>query len=180
VGGSFDCADNELTNLKGGPQTVRDDFYCDKNNLTSLDGAPQSVGERFDCTDNKLTDLEGAPRTVGGDFYCHSNKLKSLEGAPQAVGGDFVCDEFIVKKWTLEGKLEILKNGSVEDKALIATIISPEVIQQRIDENPTGMAVDLKGVWKALKRIPGYEKLKFPPEYSEEAETLSDLADVGL
>jgi hypothetical protein len=42
------------------------------------------------------------------------------------------------------------------------------------------MAVDLKGVWKALKGVPGYEKLKFPPEYSEEAEMLADLDDIGL
>jgi hypothetical protein len=180
VGRSFYCYDNQLTDLKGGPETVGGDFYCDKNNLTSLDGAPQSVGGRFDCTNNKLTDLKGAPRTVGGDFSCHSNKLKSLEGAPKTVGGGFVCDEFVTKNWTLEGKLEILKTGSKAAKSLIATILSPEALQQQIDGNPVRMAVELKGVWKTLKKTPGYEKLKFPPEYSEEAETLADLEDIGL
>jgi hypothetical protein len=116
---------------------------------------------------------------VEGDFFCHDNKLTSLEGAPQNVGEIFYCDEFFIK-WTLEEKLRIIKGGSEAAKALIATAISPEALQQQIDENPIGMAVDLKGVWKTLKRIPGYEKLKFPPEYSEEAETLADLEDIGL
>jgi hypothetical protein len=86
----------------------------------------------------------------------------------------------VTKNWTLEGKLEILKEGSEATKSLISTILSPEAIQQQIDENPVRMAVELKGVWKTLKRMPGYEKLKFPPEHSEEAEMLSDLDDIGL
>jgi hypothetical protein len=201
VGGNFYCNWNRLTDLKGAPQNVGRSFYCNNNRLTSLEGAPQTVGKSFFCGSNKLTSLKGGPQTVRDDFYCDSNNLTSLkgapqtvrrnfdcndnpltslEGAPETVGGNFYCDEFIVKKWTLEGKLEILKGGSEAAKSLIATAISPEVIQQRIDENPTGMAVDLKGVWKTLKGIPGYEKLKFPPEHSEEAEMLSDLDDIGL
>jgi hypothetical protein len=42
------------------------------------------------------------------------------------------------------------------------------------------MAVELKEIWKTLKKTPGYEKLKFPPEHSEEAEMLADLAEIGL
>jgi hypothetical protein len=180
VGGYFYCDSNKLTSLEGAPQSVGGSFYCDNNNLTSLDGAPQSVGEKFDCTDNKLTDLEGSPQTVGGNFDCSDNRLTSLEGAPQTVGERFYCDEFATENWTLEGKLEILKTGTEAAKTLISTIISPEALQKQIDENPTSMAVDLKGVWKTLKGMPGYEKLKFPPEYSEEAETLADLAEIGL
>jgi hypothetical protein len=201
VGESFYCTNNRLTDLKGAPETVGGYFYCDSNKLTSLEGAPQKVGESFYCSNNRLTDLKGSPETVGGDFHCGSNGLTSLEGAPgtvggafvcsinrltdlegapETVGGDFYCDEFATGNWTLEGKLEILKIGTEAAKTLISTIISPEALQKQIDENPTGMAVDLKGVWKTLKGIPGYEKLKFPPEYSEEAEMLSDLDDIGL
>jgi hypothetical protein len=179
VGGNFSCYDNKITSLIGAPQTVEGDFDCGRNQLTSLEGAPETVGVDFRCSLNQLTNLKGGPRTVGRDFYCSNNPLTSLEGAPQNLGKNFYCDEFVIK-WTLEKKLEVLKEGSAEDKALIATAISPEALQQQIDENPIGMAVDLKGVWKTLKRIPGYEKLKFPPEYSEEAETLSDLEDIGL
>ena len=180
VGGYFYCDSNKLTSLEGAPQSVGGSFYCDNNNLTSLEGGPQTVGGSFFCDKNNLTSLKGAPRTVGGDFYCHSNQLQTLEGAPQAVEGSFYCDEFATENWTLEGKLEILKTGTEAAKTLISTIISPEALQKQIDENPTSMAVDLKGVWKTLKKTPGYEKLKFPPEYSEEAETLADLAEIGL
>jgi hypothetical protein len=180
VGEGFHCYGNQLTSLEGAPETVGGDFYCNDNQLTSLEWAPETVGGDFLCKNNQLKTLEGAPQTVGGDFLCNDNPLTSLEGEPQTVGGDFFCDEFETPNWTLDGKFEILKNGSVEGKALISTIISPEVIQQRIDENPIGMSVELKGVWKFLKGMPKYEKLKFPPEYSEEAETLADLADVGL
>jgi hypothetical protein len=180
VGRNFWCTNNQLTDLEGAPKTVRKNFVCGSNELTSLKGAPQSVGEGFHCYNNQLTSLEGAPETVGGDFLCTSNQLQTLEGSPQTVGGDFFCDEFETPNWTLDGKLEILKKGTESARTLIATVISSEVIQQRIDENPIGMSVELKGVWKFLKGMPKYEKLKFPPEYSEEAETLADLADVGL
>jgi len=40
VEGSFDCAKNGLTSLKGAPKEV-DVFDCSRNNLTSLEGAPE-------------------------------------------------------------------------------------------------------------------------------------------
>jgi hypothetical protein len=180
VGGYFDCNYNVLTDLKGAPQKVGESFYCSNNRLTDLKGAPETVERSFDCSDNDLTSLKGAPQTVGGDFFCEENNLTSLKGAPQIVEGSFYCDEFSTKNWTPEGKLEILKTGTEAAKTLISTIISPEALQQQIDENPASMAVELKEIWKTLKKTPGYEKLKFPPEYSEEAEMLSDLGEIGL
>jgi hypothetical protein len=201
VGRSFNCNKNNLTSLEGAPETVGESFSCNWNSLTNLEGAPQKVGRSFYCTNNRLTDLKGSPETVGGYFYCDKNNLTSLEGAPQSVGGSFFCDknnltslkgapeivegsfycdEFSTGTWTLEGKLEILKIGTEAAKTLISTIISPESLQQQIDENPASMAVELKEIWKTLKGMPGYENLKFPPEYSEEAETLADLAEIGL
>jgi hypothetical protein len=180
VAGAFSCYGNLLTDLKGAPRTVGRNFYCNSNRLTSLEGAPETVGGFFNCNWNSLTSLEGAPQKVERNFYCTVNKLTSLEGAPQIVEGSFYCDEFSTKNWTPEGKLEILKTGTEAAKTLIATAISPETLQKQIDGNPVRMAVSLKGVWKTLKGMPGYEKLKFPPEHSEEAEMLSDLDDIGL
>ena len=65
---------------------VNGNFNCINNNLTSLEGGPQKVGGNFNCSNNKLTSLEGGPQKVGGDFYCNSNNLTSLEGGPQEVG----------------------------------------------------------------------------------------------
>jgi hypothetical protein len=108
VVGDFDCSNNQLTSLKGAPQSVRDfacpnnqitslegspqsvrDFACFNNQLTSLKGAPQSVRD-FACPNNQLTSLEGAPQSVR-NFDCRDNKLTSLEGAPQRVEGYFDC-----------------------------------------------------------------------------------------
>ena len=91
VNGYFDCSDNQLTSLKGAPQSVDGYFFCSNNQLTSLEHAPQSVDSYFDCSDNQLTSLEHAPQRVGGDFFCSNNQLTSLEHAPQSVGGDFGC-----------------------------------------------------------------------------------------
>jgi hypothetical protein len=89
VSGDFNCGHNQLTILKGVPESVGD-FYCHNNKLTSLEGAPQNV-VNFSCYGNKITSLEGCPQSVGGHFSCSGNKITSLEGAPQSIGGHFSC-----------------------------------------------------------------------------------------
>lgn len=91
VCGDLRCSDNQLTSLKGVPQSVGGSFYCCSNQLTSLEGAPQSVGGGFLCYNNQLTSLEGAPQSITGDFYCTDNQLTSLEGSPQSIGGGLYC-----------------------------------------------------------------------------------------
>ena len=91
VRGNFDCRNNQLTSLKGAPQSVGGNFECTNNQLTTLQGAPQNVGGNFVCYNNQLTNLQGAPQKVGSGFYCSYNKLTSLQGAPQNVGGNFLC-----------------------------------------------------------------------------------------
>ena len=90
VSGYFYCYRNNLTTLKGAPQSVGDGFSCSDNNLTTLEGAPESVGS-FSCSNNNLTTLEGAPESGGVGFYCHHNSLTTLEGAPESVDGYFDC-----------------------------------------------------------------------------------------
>jgi hypothetical protein len=177
---SFYCNNNQLQSLEGAPQSVGGNFYCGNNQLSSLEGAPHSVGGNFYCYNNQLKSLEGAPSSVGGDFYCDNNSLQSLEGAPASVGGDFVCDEFGTNNWTLEGQLEILETGTPAAKALIATIISPEALQSRIDANPEGAAIELKSVWADLKSRPEYKTLKWPRGLESDINLLNDLDGVGL
>lgn len=91
VEGFFNCADNELINLKGAPKEVGEGFYCQQNKLISLIGAPKTVGGHFSCYKNQLTSLEGGPEKVGGNFACNNNLLTSLQYAPSEVSGDFEC-----------------------------------------------------------------------------------------
>ena len=91
VSGNFNCSDNQLTTLEGGPESVGGYFYCHNNQLTTLEGGPESVGGDFSCNSNQLFSLEGGPESVGGNFYCNSNQLTTLEGGPKRVGGYFNC-----------------------------------------------------------------------------------------
>lgn len=50
-------------------------FYCSDNNLTSLKGCPNSIGGDFSCSYNNLTSLKGSPSYIGGDFHCSNNNL---------------------------------------------------------------------------------------------------------
>ncbi len=169
VGGGFDCNYTYLTSLKGAPQKVGGNFFCSYNKLTSLEGAPQEVGGDFVCLENKLTSLEGAPQEVGGNFDCSRNNLTSLEGAPQEVGGGFYCGFFKLGpgKWNLGGWLRILKSRKPEAQSLILTLISPDVLNRKIQKDPAGMIRKFKNVWNS----PDFEKikkgLKFPDDFGD-------------
>jgi hypothetical protein len=94
VKGSFDCSGNQLTSLKGSPQSVGGAFFCNYNQLTSLEGAPQSVGEEFNCDGNKLNSLKGAPKSVGGDFYCSDNQPPLSESEKDWAEKNIKTEEF--------------------------------------------------------------------------------------
>ena len=79
VKGYFDCSNNYLTSLEGGPKEVGKCFWCNNNNLTALKGAPRKVGQDFNCMYNKLTSLEGAPEKVGREFSCSDNPISAYE-----------------------------------------------------------------------------------------------------
>ena len=77
--GDFECNNNELTTLEGGPKKVDGNFYCYENNLTSFEGAPEEVGGTFDGSSNPLlTTFENCPKRIGGKFECRGkNKVTS-------------------------------------------------------------------------------------------------------
>jgi len=178
VGGDFYCYNNSLTTLEGAPQKVGGDFYCNRNGLTTLVGAPQTVEGGFYCDINSLTTLEGAPQTVGGDFYCDGNSLTTLEGAPRTVGGEFSSNLVVVPKglWSTQALSEMYKNSEGRRKDLLGTLVSPEALQKRIDENPERAAVELK----SIAGLPEYKFLKWPDGLKGEADLLSDLDRIGL
>ena len=116
---NFHCNQQNLKDFKGvrfGHITI--DFDCRDNQLTSLKGAPQTVGRHFYCSYNDLTDLKEAPQTVGGGFYCGENLLTSLEGAPQIVKGDFYCRNNPVSEKTLASIFALMQKGKSYQQAL--------------------------------------------------------------
>jgi Leucine-rich repeat (LRR) protein len=88
---TFDCSNNELTSLEGGPRIVIGHYLCIENKrLTSLIGAPKTVTV-FNCGRCGLTSLEGGPSKVTG-YVCDDNQLKSLVGIAEDVKGWVDCD----------------------------------------------------------------------------------------
>lgn len=106
VNGDFNCSYNKLITLEGSPLIVRGNFYCFSNFLTSLKGITQKINGEFDCRDNKLTTLQYAPLSIDGDFDCSKNLLTSLKDCPEQINGSFDCsDNELI---TLEGCPEII------------------------------------------------------------------------
>ena len=182
VSGTFDFSPASLESLEGAPKTVGGDFDCSNNSLETLVGAPQTVGGFFDCYNNSLTTLEGAPQTVGGNFDCYYNYLTTLEGAPQTVGGSFSSDEVKIPEggWTVPNLVKQYSKSRGKKKDLLGTLVSPEVLQRRIDQNPEKMIILTKDDLKGILATPGYENLNFPQGLQPEIDLLSDLSGVGL
>jgi len=210
VKGDFKCYYNNLTSLEGAPERVEGNFTCYNNFLGSLKGAPQKLGGYFWCSNSPLTSLEGAPRKVGGDFYCGNNNLASLEGAPLEVEGDFYCinnpltslsgaplkiegrfefsagkgeREFSVPEgqWGTRGWLRAWETiGDPKAKALILTLLDPDVLNKLFRDRPEQTMIDLQGVWNVPEFAPIRKQLKVPERYRDDMDLLGDMKELGF
>jgi hypothetical protein len=109
---------------------------------------------------------------------CYYNNLTTLEGSPQTIGGKFNSDHIDVPKgqWSLQTLIEMYRESSGRKKEMLGTLVSPEVLQERIDANPERAAVELK----SIVHLPEYKNLKWPESLKAEVDLLSDLDSVGL
>ena len=67
-----------------------------------------------------------------------------------------------------------------KEKELLRTLVSPEKIQEKINQNPEKMAFELKWVFNLMQQSPEYKDLVFPKGLKDEADLLADLEDIGL
>ena len=137
----------------------------------------------FDCSLEELKNFKGVKfGRVSGTFDCFQNSLQTLEGAPQTVGGSFSSDDVKFPKggWTVPNLVKQYSKSRGKKKDLLGTLVSPEVLQRRIDQNPEKMIILTKDNLKEILATPGYENLKFPPGLQPEIDLLSDLSGVGL
>jgi hypothetical protein len=183
VSENFFCNENQLESLDGAPQTVGNEFYCYNNKLKSLKGGPQMVGGNFYCERNQLRNLKGAPQIVGKSFFCEKNNLESLEGAPWIIGETFYSDHVKVfgkGEWGPRSWVKIIENGNLKDRELMGTLISPDVLNKRLEESPETTMVALKGIWNSPEFSKIRSQLKIPKGYEDEMDLLGDLDDIGL
>ena len=92
VKGAFVCRGMSLTSLNNAP-TYAESFDCSNNNLTTLQGGPTEVKFSYNCSNNNLKNLIGGPvrgqingaRNTMSSYNCSNNELTSFEGYPTIV-----------------------------------------------------------------------------------------------
>jgi hypothetical protein len=148
VGGSFYCSHNKITSLEFGPKEVGGHFYCNHNNITSLEGCPKEVGGSFNCSYNNLTSLEFGPKEVKGYFNCSYNNLSSLEGGPKEVDGSFNCsDNNLI---SLEGAPIEIGREFYLDHNEGASSETLKSIYSKMKEAKSDYKTVLKSLWKEI------------------------------
>jgi hypothetical protein len=83
----FVCENNKLQSLAHCPKTVTGMFNCSDNKITTLEGGPQGSVWTYVSKGNPLVNLHGCPEHIGNYFEIESSRLTSYEGAPKAIDG---------------------------------------------------------------------------------------------
>lgn len=104
--GHFDISDCGLTTLQGCPETVEGDFLCTNNDLRDLKMGPQKVNGNYDVRECNLSSLTGAPVRLKKNFLCSKNNLRNLNGGPRIVDGSYYTDNCLLI--SLEGSPDLL------------------------------------------------------------------------
>lgn len=91
IEGDFDCSNNLIDNLIGGPLRVDGDYISKECTLNSLEGAPEKIKRDFIVSMNNINNLIGGPKMVEGSYCVDNCLLTSLEGSPDILFGDFNC-----------------------------------------------------------------------------------------
>lgn len=192
VEGNFDCGNRRIGSLEGAPREVGGSFRVIRCQLGSLAGGPKVVGGFYSCEDNQLQNLIGAPERVGegiygGGFYCSYNPLESLEGAPKFIEGEFVFMgshkvriEVPIGEWGPEKVIELYLEGNEKQKKFVEplfdTIVTTEVLQRTVDENPPKMLMNFREV---LNRD-SFRGVRWPKNLEAEKSLLIDLDVLGI
>jgi hypothetical protein len=98
------------------------------------------------------------------------------------VDGRFICDDFKGERgqWNLKGWLKVLKKRIPEVQKLIATLLTPEVLNKEIQQDPAGMIMKLKEIWNDEGFRETRDKLIWPKGYGDQADLVGDLDDIGF
>lgn len=88
ITGLFRISEQQLTSLKGRPESVGRLILCNLD-ITTLKDSPKEIYELY-ISNTKIKNFEGLPKRIDGNFTCTSNpELVSLEGLPKRVWGQF-------------------------------------------------------------------------------------------
>ena len=119
---------------------------------------------------------------MGGGFYCSNNTLTSLAGAPLEVKGEFSSDKVKIPKgqWGLKGWLDAYVKGNAQARSLLLTLMGPDAINQRMQEEPEQTLIDLGPVWNDPAFDEIRSQVRVPERYRDEMGLLGDLGELGF
>ena len=81
----FDCSENQLVTLKGGPDWTKS-YDCSDNKLKSLDYIAKYITGDLNCNSNEITSLSSLSEVKEiNTLNCSENKLRDLVGCPPMV-----------------------------------------------------------------------------------------------
>ena len=93
-----------LTKLPLRFRNVSGHFDCSNNELTSLEGGPQSVGGHFDYRNNKLVNLNGFPEFFENEVYLSNNPVQEIYD----LFGTFKCINWLNEFDVIQGNSVIM------------------------------------------------------------------------
>ena len=80
----------------------------------------------------------------------------------------------------IEWKLDRLFLSSWAKNNLVADLFDPELLNQQIAKDPTGMIIKLKNIWNNESFAEIKNKLVWPSGYGDQMNLFGDLGDVGF
>jgi len=204
IGGNFLIGASSVESLEGCPEEVGS-FQADNTKILDMVGCPKRYtnpdsgwkGNKIALMYNtRLVSLEGipddveldkigiidTPSGVPGYRYSMISSEDLLDGLAEfrKIGSWIPYLIRIREKYTLDGAIGVNAYfDSLRMKEYLDSKITPEAVQEFIDLDPAKAAVALKGMWNQMKNDPKYSGIKFP-SYSEEADLLGDLSDIGI
>ena len=149
----FDCSDNKLTSLKGGPDWTKN-YDCADNKLTSLDHIAKHITGDLKCSRNEITTLS-ALRGIDkiNNLDCASNKLRDLVGCPKSVKKLNVANNELVS----------MRGASIEltlrDIFMDGNTVSSKSLKLAFNAMKAASGDYSKGLLKIWKKIPKEDQI---------------------
>lgn len=160
-----------------------ENYFLKNNNLTSLKNLPRLVSHLY-IEGNPIDFRTGKGKEIGVINLGNGDKIKSLEGIEGILCYKITFRNYshsLIRKHNLEYEidyLDIIKN--LDKNPLLYTLITPEIIQKLIDVGQEKAIIDLKDNWNKIKKLPGFNKIKFKDGYKDIIDALGELGDFGL
>lgn len=145
IKGDFDCSQNQISSLKGGPVRVDGEYNASNNLLASYEFMPKKVGSLI-LNHNQLTYLSTFECFIEEDFYLFSNPIETITGFPQfSSQGSIILDKHFpfLAQYIENTQNKNYKMLTIDAQQLI-TYFENFILNQRVSHDTNDMKVETK------------------------------------